>query len=257
MRRSKKQAEDSGPSVPGYIVTFSDMVTLLLTFFVMLLSLADVQDPELFNKGRDAFVRSIRYIGLGALFGRNETPDFGKFKPKYAVPEPEETQARRTIDAKTEELRRIFMKLRQVSTILPSQINAERTSISVANVHFPPEQAVLDEPSKKSIMDFCRNLRQNSGRKEMELFVLGLAPDAKTEKDKWILSANRAQAVADFMSNVFSSISTANSRNSLFTENPKCSVYSWGAGPGGVWVGRDSPISAQSQILIAVLRHNE
>jgi flagellar motor protein MotB len=254
LRRSRQRTEDKGMPVPAYIVTFSDMVTLLLTFFVMLLSLADVQDPELFNKGRDAFVRSIRYIGLGALFGRNETPDFGDYKPKYTVPEPEETQARRNIDAKTEELRRIFLKLRQISTVLPSQIDAGSTSISVTSVHFPPERAELDDPSKKFITDFCRNLRQNSGQKDIELYVLGLAPDAKTEKDKWILSANRAQAVADFMSNVFSSITSTNTRNSLFTESTKCSVYSWGAGPGGVWVGSDSPISAQSQILIAVLR---
>jgi len=36
------------------------MVTLLLTFFVMLLSLAEVQDPELFNKGRDSFWNSVK-----------------------------------------------------------------------------------------------------------------------------------------------------------------------------------------------------
>ena len=171
MKRSKKQAEEGGPTVPGYIVTFSDMVTLLLTFFVMLLSLADVQDPEMFDKGRDAFVRSIRYIGLGALFGRNQAPTFENFKPKYKVPEPEKTETLRTIDAKTEELRRIFSKLRQNSRVLPSQLDAQRMNISVADVHFPAGRAELDEPSKKFITDFCRNIRQNSGRKNIELYI--------------------------------------------------------------------------------------
>jgi chemotaxis protein MotB len=41
MKRPKKQAEpDSGPGAPEWMVTFSDCMTLLLTFFVLLLSFA-------------------------------------------------------------------------------------------------------------------------------------------------------------------------------------------------------------------------
>ena len=76
MKLRKKAVEGGGPKVPGYIVTYSDMVTLLLTFFVMLLSLSNVQDPELFNKGRDSFLESLRCIGLGILFGRREMAGF-------------------------------------------------------------------------------------------------------------------------------------------------------------------------------------
>ena len=36
----KGRREEPKTPVPGYIVTFSDMITLLLTFFVMLLSMA-------------------------------------------------------------------------------------------------------------------------------------------------------------------------------------------------------------------------
>ena len=75
MKRPRLIIEDGDPKVPGYIVTFSDMVTLLLTFFVMLLSLSQIQDPELFDKGRDAFLESIRNIGLGVLFGKEDIPN--------------------------------------------------------------------------------------------------------------------------------------------------------------------------------------
>ena len=37
--------QDKGNSVPAWIVSFSDMVTLLLAFFVLLQSFAKVQDP--------------------------------------------------------------------------------------------------------------------------------------------------------------------------------------------------------------------
>ncbi len=78
MTRESKQKQRSSPKVPAYIVTFSDMVTLLLTFFVMLLSLSTVQDPEMFNRTRDAFVEHINCFGLGMLIGKKMGPDFGK-----------------------------------------------------------------------------------------------------------------------------------------------------------------------------------
>jgi len=56
LRLFRRTIEEGSPKVPAYIVTFSDMTTLLLTFFVMLLSLAKMQDPELFNKGLGYFL---------------------------------------------------------------------------------------------------------------------------------------------------------------------------------------------------------
>ncbi|MFC1795456.1 flagellar motor protein MotB, partial [Planctomycetota bacterium] len=138
MKRQRLIIGEGGPKVPGYIVTFSDMVTLLLTFFVMLLSLSQVQDPELFDSGRDAFLESIRYIGLGMLFGKENTPRFGDLKTKHSINNPDESPDLRTLDARAEELRRIFEKLKQTTTIVPSQIVAERTNFSIANVHFSP-----------------------------------------------------------------------------------------------------------------------
>jgi flagellar motor protein MotB len=164
LKRPRVIVEDGGPKVPAYIVTFSDMVTLLLTFFVMLLSLAQVQDPELFDKGRDAFLESIRNIGLGMLFGKEDAPRFGDIKNKYSVSDPDEITDRRTLDAKAEELRRILEKLMQTSTIVPSDITAERTNFSIANVHFPPGNTNLNESARKFLRGFCFDLQQNAGR---------------------------------------------------------------------------------------------
>jgi chemotaxis protein MotB len=254
LKRPRLIIEDGGPKVPGYIVTFSDMVTLLLTFFVMLLSLAQVQDPELFDKGRDAFLESIRYIGLGTLFGKGNTPRFGDLKTKHSISNPDESPDLRTLDARAEELRRILEKLKQTTTIVPSQIVAERTNFSVANVRFSPGNTDLNEPARKFLRGFCLDLQQNVGRKPVELYVLGLASDGKSDKDKWLLSARRAGTVADFLRNTLSAAGGGQSRRSLAGGESKWSVYSWGAGPGGDWVGPDSPISKHSQILIAVLR---
>ncbi len=244
MRFEQQVVEENGPKVPAYIVTFSDMVTLLLTFFVMLLSLATVQDPELFNVSRDAFVRHIDTGGLGVLLGRKSTQDFGETKIKHFISEPDNDLITRTIDAKEEKTRRIFKKITRTMETTRSQIVAETNNFSVTNISFSPGESQLNEPSKKFLTQFAVNLQQDTGPGEVKLYVLGLARDEQTEKKQWILSAMRAQTAADFLKR-------------LLPSQLQCPVYSWGAGPGGYWVTRDSPVSRRSQILIAILRAND
>ena len=257
MRQRRLLIADEGPKVPGYIVTFSDMITLLLTFFVMLLSLSQVQDPELFNRGRDAFLESIKYIGLGALFGREEMPYFGYLKDKHFVSEPDESPDRRTLDAEAEKTRRLFTQIRRTATVVPLQIDAKKTDFSVVNVHFSPGGAVLSEPDRRFLTEFCRDLQQDVSGSPVELYVLGLAGDARGEKEQWVLSAKRAQTVADFLRDVLSSTSGSAGRPGVSWGRSGWFIRSWGAGPGGDWVGRNSPISRQSHVLIGVLRSNE
>ncbi len=252
MIRKSKKTEEQGPKVPGYIVTFSDMVTLLLTFFVMLLTLADVQDPELFDKGRDSFIESLRYVGLGALIGRHDKPNLGSTKSIYYISDPDPTSKDRIVDAKAEELYRIFEKLKQSTTTMSSRLTAERVNFSVTNIHFSVGSMKLDKSAMAFLTEFCRDLRFGTGGKPGMLYVLGLAPDGTTEKEQWILSARRAEAVARFLRNTLESAAGPQRGNSESRLN--WSVHSWGAGSGGQWADSDSFISERSQILIAILR---
>ena len=254
MKRPRLIIEDGGTKVPSYIVTFSDMVTLLLTFFVMLQTLSSTQDPELFDKGRNAFLESMRYIGLGIFFDRGEIATLGNIKNKNYIDNPDELTEKRTIDARAEEIRRILERLKQSTTFVPSRIVAKKANFSVTNVHFSPGRYDLDAPAKTFLMGFSRDLQQDTGKGAVDLYVLGLASDGKDEKDQWLISAKRAGTVADFLRSTLSTYGAEKTRLSLAGGKSRWSVYSWGAGPGGDWVGRDSPISRHSQILIAVLR---
>ena len=254
MRQRRQTVEDGPPKVPSYIVTFADMITLLLTFFVMLLSLAEVQDPELFDVGRDAFLESIRNIGLGALFGREEVPDFGYRKERHYIANPDESTAQRTIDAEAEMIRRILEQVKQHATIVPLQIGAKRTDFSVVNVQFSPGRAALNESAKKFLTGFCRDLQQDLSYRPVDLYVLGLANDENSEKEQWLLSARRAQTVADFLRDTLLAASDSSKGPDAPWGRSKWHIRSWGAGPGGDWVGRNSPISRQSHVLIGVLR---
>lgn len=223
------------------------MVTLLLTFFVMLLSLANVQDPELFNTGRGSFFQSLQDMGLGTLWGRKSRPAFDKDKTKHYISNPEETSVTRSIDEREERIRRIFKAVNSSMITMPSQIVAEKVNFAVTNIHFQSGDAVLVESDKRFLGEFCLNLQTDFGSKTGTLYVLGLASDAPTEKEQWILSARRARAVAGFLRNNLHAGTEAS--GALL----QWSIYWWGAGAGGNWAGKDSLISKQSQILIAVL----
>jgi len=254
LRQRRRVTEDGPPKVPGYIVTFADMVTLLLTFFVMLLSLAEVQDPELLNRGRHAFLKSIKYVGLGALIGKERVTNFGHVKKKHFIANPDELPSERTVDAETEMIRRILEQIRRHAKIMAVEIDAERTDFSVVNVQFSPGRAVLDESAKKFLTGFCRNLQQDPSRKPVDLYVLGLANDQSSEKEQWLLSARRAQAAADFLRDTLLAASSSSRGPDAPWERSRWHIRSWGAGPGGHWAGPDSPISSQSHVLIGVLR---
>jgi len=245
--KRNRTLQEEKQKVPGYIVTFSDMVTLLLTFFVLLLTLADVQDPELFMKGRDSFWESIRYCGLGALLGNNVSVDLGADQTKHPTTDPE-TSEDRTIDEYREQLRRIFKRINETTTTLPSQIVGQQLHFSVTGVRFPEDQATLDAESRQSLSRFCFDLQQNLNAETSTLYVLGLGGDEATEKRQWMLSAKRARTVARFLQE------TLAQRKLDGTDSPPWRVFWWGAGPGGNWAGQDCPDPGQSHILIAVLK---
>lgn len=249
MKERKSGPQEEKQKVPAYIVTFSDMVTLLLTFFVLLLTLATVQDPELFNQGRDSFIESIRYCGLGNLLGAASSVDLKSPKTKHLSSNPE-TSEDRTIDEYREKLRRIFESLNDTMTTLPSQLVGHRLDFSITDIRFGSGQAMLNDAAREYLLKYCVDLRQNLTAETCTLYVLGLAGDEATAKKQWMLSAKRAQAVAELLQEQLAS----NGREGAQTEASGWHVFWWGAGSGGHWAGQDQPDPGESQILIAMLK---
>lgn len=62
----KKKAEGGGGGTGEWIVTYSDMVTLLLCFFVALFETAEVTEPQI-----QALISSFNNVGMGAASGGN------------------------------------------------------------------------------------------------------------------------------------------------------------------------------------------
>ena len=83
---AKRKTEGPGNCAPAYLVTYSDMVTLLLTFFVLLMSLGDKRSPDLFRQGQESFRRAIAGTGMSRLmFNRNTGSQFNHPKITYKI----------------------------------------------------------------------------------------------------------------------------------------------------------------------------
>jgi len=76
-KRRKKASKSSGPSAPAWMVTYSDMVTLLLTFFVLMLSMAEMDQVK--------FQRAA--ISLKGAFGIMDSHPQRETKSDVVLPE--------------------------------------------------------------------------------------------------------------------------------------------------------------------------
>ena len=237
----KKRAADPKPSVPGYIVTFSDMITLLLTFFVMLLSMAETQvEKHRFEVGINSFRRAITDLGLsGLLINRSVSSTFDHPKVYYRVDVGQDEPQDRSIDAKTEMLRRVLMDIERMMTISPSQITGVHKTAFPTNIRFGGGAWQLNAPDQDALRKLVEQFKINFSGRSPTIYVLALAADVPAAQ-QWLVSARRSQAVADYI------------RQQVPAEMA-WPIYCWGAGSGGQWVGHSGLISPATQIVITVL----
>ena len=254
----KKQAvqEEQGEKAPLWIISFADMISLLMAFFVMLLTMATPKSGKIANEGEGIFEATIygfkkatEGFGVPTLFGgktgQQGTPSdalsFDSHKTYYPVSGGNESEGR-TIDAREERVRRVFNRLSRHAKTYKSQLQWGQPDFVVTPIAFGQGQFALDEPAKQFLTKFAADLQESAAEK-LKLYVVGLASQEKDEKQQWMLSAKRAEAAADFI-------------QGNLPAGSQWSVYSWGTGTGGDWVMRDSIVSGQSSIFIGVVREN-
>lgn len=247
--RPSSPAEEKGECAPLWIISFADMISLLMAFFVMLLTMSTSRSGQLCNEGEGIFEktlygfrRSIEGFGIPGLFGgADEGLSFDSAKVYYPISEANDPGVTRTIDATEEKVRRSFRRLEGHAKTYAAQIQGRDPDFMILPITFAKGQSTLNDAARQSLNTLATQLAGFAPVERLHLYVVGLAPDESVERRQWLLSARRAQAVADFL-------------HENLPPETNCRIFSWGVAAGGDWVKRRGPISQRSQIAIAVLK---
>jgi len=202
---SKRAPEEAaGERVPVWIISFADMITLLLSFFVMLQTMSKSQDFTLFGISQDSFRRAIAGLGLpDLLLGKQAPTGFDYKKLKYPTEEePNDREMKRIIDADDERIRQLFEDLKRQMEVEAGDLAEEPLSVTATPVKFAPGQSVLDDATKGYLGDLVAHWKQNLPAGAFRVYVIGLAREQEDLKQQWLLSARRSTAVGDFLRQV-------------------------------------------------------
>ena len=184
--KKKKKLAPTKRGVPAYMTSFADMMTLMLTFFILLVAFAQEQRSELIAAGTGSFINAMDSLGLpGLLPGGRRSIDLGQVPPNFTIPahhvEPNTVPLNRDMrTAPPERLRR--------STI-DYHLRHKRAVVLATSVAFAPLSADLDEACRTELDAVAAMAWQSRSHVAVEAHVAGPG-------DGWELSALRAAAVA-------------------------------------------------------------
>ncbi len=180
-RRSKKEAPPAA-GAPAWMVTYSDMVTLLLTFFVMLLAMANFDDLVRLN----AVLESIREALSMGNFNVQLSNDVDKATPFTDLPEsnsdvqPVMVKLRESL---AEHLSDDLVRMTQTQTEIRIQLD-ER-------VLFGPNETRIHPTAYGLIGDLAAAVVDE----EVDIIAEGHTDATGSQLDNWQLSVDRAVSV--------------------------------------------------------------
>jgi outer membrane protein OmpA-like peptidoglycan-associated protein len=243
MSKKAPPKEEKGESAPLWIISFADMISLLMAFFVMLQTMAIPRSgtmgqakPGVFENTMSSFQDSIRYFGLPELFkGEKGAP------PHYAMKNPsKEKSVPPAADGREEKNRRIFNKLHDTAQTYLSTLNGKKPSYFPMPIIFPQTSNTLSTDSTAYLAGFVNTIRQTMVSEKNKICVIGVAPDVSGTEQQWLVSERRASVVAAYLKKAIPNLTDDN-------------LHWWGAGKGGQWISTNKTSSDQSHIFIIIL----
>ena len=189
MAKEKKLKAKQG--APAYMVSFGDMMTLILCFFILLVSMGKEQNHGLMAKGVGSFIVAVQSHGLnGIMPGHEKEEVFDRIRRKFNLP-PEEDPERREkhIDASNLELIRADL----LEALAPhEEITQPRIAL------FANDSADLTNESRAYLDKVADTMRPKINQ---VLLLEGHSLDAGANfhsDDQW-LAFSRATAVSDYL----------------------------------------------------------
>ena len=225
------------------------MISLLMAFFIMLLTMASGKSGQLCSEGYKfertmmGFRQTISSYGLAGLLGKpDEGLSFNSPLMVYNVSGGDSNEPGRSLDAEKERIQRIFDQLDSIATAQPSAMQGRHPQFSITPITFAAKHAVLNESAKQYLSNFIHRFspkRDSTGG--LAIYVVGLTPDTKNNKQQWLLAAQRATAAAEFI-------------KSALPADSKIPVCSWGCKKIEELAGLSGKSAQQASILIGTLQ---
>lgn len=184
---SSDESEDDMPTAPFWMTTFGDMMTLLLAFFVMIVSMSEVE----VKKFKDAISH---FQGHPSLLTRNSSV----VPSQYSTEPSEESDARE----RAERYEQFLQELKEKGLSSKVQANLTDDGIHVViadSVMFPSGKARVIEPSRTVL----RLLAKLLDPKVQAVIVEGHTDDRPINTGRfpsnWELSTGRAASTVRFL----------------------------------------------------------
>ena len=193
LRCSKCNTKNEYPDgAPEWMTTYSDMVTLLLTFFVLMLAMATF-DPIKYTSVSEAFQQSFGMM-----------PSFDSPIKRRRQIEP----LREKFNTEEERMRGIGYRMKKSfpKDMIDADITKEGLRLTRQNspaIQFDSGGAELSPGMEELLLELAKELKDVDGNR---IFIAGHTDQNQVVggeyKDNWELSYARARAVQDFLTSV-------------------------------------------------------
>jgi outer membrane protein OmpA-like peptidoglycan-associated protein len=252
MDRDKSRTPEEKKGAPTWIVSFSDMITLLLSFFILLQSCATTRSEELFLIGKGSFVAAINGLGLPSwLLGKRELPKLNHARSFFTPEKKDEDEEIRNdvLDAEDEKIRSTFKRMQRQMNSEASDMMLQRIDMKGFRLTFA-NKGELSAGDQEQLTAFVKRVRAAVTRRRVSVYVIGFTADGGSHRRNLTTAAERAGVVEQFLRRQFAPE----------MRRQDWDVFSWGAGEGRRWaqsMGIDVHETSVAVAIMGVRDHHE
>ena len=184
--------EEPDPGIPEWVVTFGDMMSLLLTFFIMLVSMSEMKQDEKFQAVAEAMREQLGH----AMSAESMSP--GDFRPRNSNMEWNSSTGRaKKKDTKNggQENKAVTGENEKVQIVRPG----EDSSVG-GQIYFDEHATELTEANKRALMSIIEQVNGKPQKIEIRGHTTRRPVDPNSGfRDLWDLGVARARSTKDFM----------------------------------------------------------
>jgi hypothetical protein len=195
----KRKRAEGHINAEGWMMSYADMVTILLAMFIVLSTLGKDQTGISFANGTGSFVNAMNSFGLSGLFSTSGKPIAMNGPTPHYLYQPRDNDGddgrsgedhRRIIDGEEERLQRFLQELQRQFPVerLPRQIGQV-----IVDLYEPlHKSAPYLGPRQTEVLDQVRPLLERPG---FRLYLVVWAPTPSASA--WTRAADQARLAAD------------------------------------------------------------